>query len=136
MENSWKLIEKIPEVSEYQKIRTSVGWSKVSDEAVKVSLKNSLYIICVYREKELVGLGRVIGDKGIYYYIQDVMVLPRYQRQGIGRAIMGRIMEFLDENSDSTAFFGLMAAKGYYSFYETYGFRKRDEEAPGMFRYH
>jgi hypothetical protein len=29
-------------------------------------------------------MGRVIGDDSLYLYIQDVMVLPEYLRQGIG----------------------------------------------------
>jgi len=114
----------------------SVGWSQVNDEAVKGSLDNSLYMVCVYLGEELIGFGRVIGDNGIYYYIQDIMVLPKFQRQGIGRAIMNKIMDFLEKESDPTAFYGLMTAKGYSRFYELYGFQKRDKEAPGMFRYH
>ncbi|MFX0052090.1 MAG: GNAT family N-acetyltransferase, partial [Candidatus Hermodarchaeota archaeon] len=68
------------------------------------------------------------------YYIQDVIVLPQFQRRGIGRKIMTSIMHYL-ENSDPSAFFGLMAAKNFSSFYELYGFKKRPPDAPGMFRY-
>ncbi|MFX0086275.1 MAG: GNAT family N-acetyltransferase [Candidatus Hodarchaeota archaeon] len=127
--------EKIPTIEEYQLLRNSVGWSKVSNNAVEKSLKNSIFSVCALLDEEVVGFGRIIGDDGIYYYIQDVMVFPKHQKKGIGRQIMDRLMDFLENHADETAFFGLMAAKGNSRFYEPYGFMKRPYDAPGMFRY-
>ncbi|MFX0172516.1 MAG: GNAT family N-acetyltransferase, partial [Candidatus Hodarchaeota archaeon] len=86
-----KLLEQSPSIEEYQKLRNAVGWPSVSDQAVERSLKNSLYTVCAYIGNKMVGIGRVIGDGGIYYYIQDVIVLPQFQRRGIGRKIMTSI---------------------------------------------
>lgn len=133
--NDYKLLERIPTVTEYQFLRNSVGWSTVSDEAVNQSLKNSLFSVCIVRNNKIIAIGRVIGDAGIYYYIQDVIVLPKFQRNGLGKKIMNSIMNYLEENADSTAFIGLMAAKGFCRFYKDYGFQKRPLDAPGMFRY-
>ncbi|MDO8673420.1 MAG: GNAT family N-acetyltransferase [Dehalococcoidia bacterium] len=33
-------------------------------------------------------MARVIGDGGLFYYIQDVIFIPEYQRQGIGTQLM------------------------------------------------
>ncbi|WP_455463883.1 GNAT family N-acetyltransferase [Candidatus Hodarchaeum mangrovi] len=133
MSITYELIEKIPTVEEYQYLRNTVGWSKVNDAAVDISLKNSLYSVCLYYNNQIIGMGRIIGDTGIYYYIQDVMVLPNFQRKGLGKKIMNLIIKYLIENVDSTAFIGLMAAKGFWKFYENYGFQKRASDAPGMF---
>lgn len=38
--------------------------------------------------RELLGMARVIGDGGLFYYIQDVIFIPEYQRQGIGTQLM------------------------------------------------
>lgn len=130
-----ELLERIPTVKEYQYLRNSVGWSTVNDDAVEQSLKNSLYSVCIVRNNQIIAFGRVIGDAGIYYYIQDVIVLPKFQRKGLGRRIMDSIMNFLDKHADPTAFIGLMVAKGFWRFYEDYGFQKRPSDAPGMFRY-
>ncbi len=127
--------EKIPTIEEYQLLRNSVGWSKVSDNAVEISLKNSIFSVCALLNEKVIGFGRIIGDFGIYYYIQDVMIFPRYQKKGIGSQIMDKLMDFLEKHADETAFFGLMAAKGNSRFYEPYGFKKRPDDAPGMFRY-
>ncbi len=127
--------EATPSVRDYLTLRALVGWSTVSGEAVERSLANSLFSICVYHETQLVGYGRVIGDDGIYFYIQDVIVHPLYQHRGMGRQIMRKILNYLHTNADATAFVGLMAAKGYSTFYEPYGFKHRPTDAPGMFAY-
>ncbi len=104
-----KIRECIPSVKEYQLLRNSVNWTQVSDRAVKISLINSLFSICAFLNSKIVGYGRIIGDKGIYYYIQDMMVLPKYQMGGIGTQIMETLMQYLKNNADPTAFIGLMA---------------------------
>ncbi|MHA1996113.1 MAG: GNAT family N-acetyltransferase [Candidatus Hodarchaeales archaeon] len=131
----YKLLKKNPTVQEYQFLRNAVGWSTVSDEAVNHSLKNSLFSVCMVHKNKIIAIGRVIGDAGIYYYIQDVMVLPKFQRKGLGKKIMKAIMNYLEKNADPTAFVGLMAAKGFWQFYEEYGFQKRTSDGPGMFKY-
>ncbi len=133
--DEYKLLERIPSVEEYQFLRNSVGWSLVSDEAVNQSLNSSLFSVCIDSNDKIIAFGRVIGDSGIYYYIQDVIVLPEFQRKGLGKKIMNSIMNYLEENADPTAFVGLMAAKGFWKFYEDYGFKKRPSDAPGMFKY-
>jgi GNAT superfamily N-acetyltransferase len=130
-----KIRECIPSVEEYQRLRDSVNWSKVSDRAVKNSLENSLFSICAFLNSKLIGYGRIIGDRGIYYYIQDMMVLPIYQKRGIGKQIMNELIEYLNNHADESAFIGLMAAKGYSQFYEPYGFIRRSDDSPGMFKY-
>jgi ribosomal protein S18 acetylase RimI-like enzyme len=48
-----------------------------------------------YIKNDVIGFRRVIGDGGIYLYIQDVIVLLEFQRQGIGKCIMDAIMGYL-----------------------------------------
>jgi ribosomal protein S18 acetylase RimI-like enzyme len=82
-----------------------------------------------------VAAGRVVGDGGVYAYIQDVIVLEAHRGRGLARMMMDRIMEFIDRTYPSSAFVGLMAARGVAGLYERYGFERRPEDAPGMFRY-
>jgi len=60
----------------------------------------------------------VIGDGGLYFYIQDVIVHSEYQNQGFGKVLMKEFMNYISANAKTGAFIGLMAAKGLEKYYE------------------
>jgi len=134
MNEGYVLVERNPTLEEYQRLRRAVGWLDVETEATKIGLRNSLFSVCVILENKVIGCGRVIGGSGIYFYIQDIIVLPEFQGKGIGKRIMDAIMEYLKAHAGDGAFIGLMAARGVSKFYERYGFKNRPSDAPGMFR--
>lgn len=131
-----ELIEKTPTVDEYNNLTDVVYWGKRDPKIVKEALKNSLYCICVYDKKELIGFGRIIGDKTIFLYLQDIMVNPKYQGKGIGtqiiETILNKIESYKEINPDIKVY--LCASKDKESFYERFGFIRRpnDEVGAGM----
>lgn len=127
------LVERVPGLEDYQRLRKAVGWYVVADDATAAGLKNSLYSVCVLSHDRVIGCGRIVGDAGIYYYIQDIIVLPEFHGKGIGRMIMDAVMGHLKKNASPNAFIGLMAAKDVAGFYTKYGFAPRPEDRPGMF---
>ncbi len=127
------IIELIPTTGNYQNLRQSVGWYCARDERTANGLKNSLCSICAIKEGRLIGYGRIVGDGHLYFYIQDVIVLPAFQKQGIGHAITQRLMDYLTREAPHNSFIGLMAAEGVAGFYEKFGFAKRSAGAPGMY---
>lgn len=72
-----------------------VGWTNytTNPEMLKNAYKNSLKIYGAYEEEKLIGIVRVVGDGYSIIYIQDILVLPEYQRQGIGRALLEKVLE-------------------------------------------
>jgi ribosomal protein S18 acetylase RimI-like enzyme len=133
MSNQFLLIERPPTTEEYLRLRETVGWGDMDAEATGVGLSTSLFSVCVLFGDEVVGCGRVIGDGGIYFYIQDVIVSPELQGQGIGELIMNALMKYLKAHAHANAFIGLMAAKGRAGFYKRFGFSERPSGAPGMY---
>ncbi|HEC77397.1 MAG TPA: N-acetyltransferase [Thermoplasmatales archaeon] len=133
MKHEYQIVERSPTPEEYKKLRQAVRWVKLDDEAIRKGLENSLFSVCAVFQGEIIGCGRVIGDDGIYFYIQDVIVLPEFQGKGVGKCIMNVIIEYLKTHAHNNSFIGLMAAKGVSAFYEKYGFKKRANDAPGMF---
>ncbi len=121
-------------IKEYQTLRLSTGWPRLTDEMVKKALENDLFSVCVLDDKTTIGLGRVIGDGAVYYYVQDVIVLPDYQKKGVGKLLMDEIENFLAGNCHKNAFIGLMAAKGVEGFYKKYGYGVRARGASGMYK--
>ncbi|WP_319506134.1 GNAT family N-acetyltransferase [uncultured Methanolobus sp.] len=130
----YSIEEKLPSVEEYIHLRKSVGWSYPNNNAVEKSLHNSNYCVCVVKDRMVIGMSRVVGDNSFIFFIADVIVLPEYQKQGIGTALMERTMSYLKENVQEYSYITLMSAKGREAFYEKFGFFKRptDEFGYGM----
>ncbi len=131
-----KLELRNPTVSEFEKLRASTGWDKLSSSSIKTALNNSLFSVCLMNRNEIIGMGRVIGDAAIYFYIQDVIILPEFQKQGFGDLIMQELMKYIKENAGNNAFIGLMAAEGVERFYHKYDFITRPHSRPGMYLIH
>ena len=73
----------------------SVGWTGYTCrfEIMECAFARSLKIYGAYVQNKLVGLIRAVGDGVTIVYIQDLLVHPEYQRMGIGKALMGRILD-------------------------------------------
>ena len=121
-------------VDEYRALRAAVGWSEHTVEAMQRGLAGARFSCVVSLGGEVVGCGRIVGDGGLYLYLQDVIVMPAHQGHGAGTAIMDALIAHLDREAPRGAFIGLMAASGAEPFYERYGFERRPDDRPGMFR--
>jgi GNAT superfamily N-acetyltransferase len=123
--------ERLPSASDYNRLRAAVGWGTYSEDIIEHALPVSLFCVCAVSSDEVVGMARVIGDGGLVYYLQDVIVLPEYQRQGIGTKMMDILMDYVLANASYNSILGLMAAKGSETFYQGYGFTPRPNERLG-----
>ena len=73
----------------------AVGWSNYTyqPEMLEKALSHSLAIYVALDDDTVVGLIRLIGDGFSSVLVQDLIVLPIYQRQGIGSALMKEALE-------------------------------------------
>ena len=132
-------IEKTPTATEFNMLTKLVGWGTRENNIVEEALKNTLYSLCVYDVDKLIGYGRIIGDKTIFLYIQDIIVIPEYQGKKIGTGIMNKLIEKINEykkiNPEIRTYLG--ASKGKEHFYEKFGFvsRPNEELGAGMILY-
>lgn len=124
---------KNPTPIEYDKIRNTTGWDKLDLVTIEKGLEKSLFSVCLYDIDKLIGIGRIVGDGSIYFYIQDIIVMPDYQGKGFGKIIMNEVMQYLDDNANHNSFIGLMAAEGVEKFYHKFGFTTRSTSRPGMY---
>jgi GNAT superfamily N-acetyltransferase len=128
---NYQIIEKLPSPEEYLYLRQLVGWNLLERDVVEKALPASLYCVCAVIDRTVIGMARIIGDGGLAYYIQDVIVIPEYQRKGIGTQLMNKIMEYIRTNAYNNSVVGLMAAKGKEPFYTRYGFTIRSDNNLG-----
>ena len=72
-------------------------------------------------DDKLIGYGRIIGDKTIFLYIQDVMVIPEYQNKHIGTGIMKNLLKKINEykkiNPNIRTYLGASKGKEWVSLY-------------------
>ena len=105
------------------------GWGAYKKEITKKALSKNIYSVSVYDDKRIIGYGRILGDGIIFLYIQDVMVVPSFQRKGIGTQIMNRLLDKVkqlkEENPNLRVYVG--AEKGKEGFYEKFGFIARKD---------
>lgn len=108
-------------------IYKSVGWSNYykKPEMLRQAYRHSLCVFGAYVNDKLIGMIRVVGDGHSIIYIQDIIVMPNYQRQGIGRLLMNEVLEkyknvyqkvLLTDNQPNTI-----------RFYENMGFSTSDK---------
>ena len=74
----------------------AVGWTNYTTkpEMLEVAYKNSLHIIGAFNDDEkLIGVLRGVGDGASILFIQDILVYPEYQHQGIGTALLQKTLE-------------------------------------------
>ena len=73
----------------------AVGWTNYTHqpEMLKQALSHSLAMYLAFDGEKIVGLIRLIGDGFSSVLVQDLIVLPIYQRQGIGSALMKEALE-------------------------------------------
>ena len=128
------LVTDRPTAEEFADLRVAVGWTEVPPEVAERALANSLHVVCLRQRDRLVGFGRILGDGAMRFYIEDVAIVPELQGRALGRRIMDALVAWLDQNVPSCGKTYLMAAEGSIGFYEHYGFERRADGEPGMWR--
>ena len=73
----------------------AVGWTNYTNQPqmLEQALSHSLATYLARDGEEIVGLVRLVGDGFSSVFVQDLIVLPSYQRQGIGSSLMKEALE-------------------------------------------
>ena len=76
--------------SEIRPLYEAVGWRAYTGDmpALKRGFENSLMVLAAYENRDLIGILRAVGDGETIVFIQDILVLPEKQRQGVGTALL------------------------------------------------
>lgn len=72
----------------------SVGWTAYTDqpETLRRGFENSLLTLAAYEENRLIGILRAVGDGQTIVFVQDLLILPEYQRRGVGTALLRELL--------------------------------------------
>ena len=101
------------------------GWWSDGDKASSVKgIISGSFVFAVAVDSvsgEAVGMGRVLSDGVSDAYIQDVIVLPEYRKQNVGKILVLALRDYcLAKKID---WIGLVAEEGTEGFYSSLGFK-------------
>ena len=119
-----ELVENVLQAEDFVRLRIETGFAGIPVEHARKALRNGLVNVSALYRGELVGMGRLVGDGAMYWYLQEIIVLPRFQQKGIGTMIVGHLVDYAKVHSVTGKFttIGGVSAKGKEAFYEKMGF--------------
>ena len=81
-------------IDEIRRLYSEVGWTAYTENmpALEQGYKNSMTVLAAYEDDELLGIIRTVGDGFTIVFIQDILVFPEKQRQGIGTALLKAVL--------------------------------------------
>lgn len=131
------LIIKYNELSaeEFIELWETVWGNGPSPEQTRLAMEHTLFRVSVFDGPQIVAMARMIGDMGLDYYIKDVIVRPEYQGQGIGRMLIGEILQFVNDHGveGTEIFVELCAMPDKIPFYEKFGFSANEAQRLRIF---
>ena len=115
---------------DYIYLWNSVWTDTPTYEQVKLAMQNTLFRVSIYDKDKLIAMARMIGDKGLDYYIKDVVVIPEYQSKGVGRILINELLNYINDNgiADTKIFVELCAMPGVIDFYKKFGFDSNEAQ--------
>lgn len=123
-----------PGRDELVELYDAVGWTTYTadPEQLEAAVRGSSRVVTARYGEQLLGLARVVSDGATIAYLQDVLVRPELQREGVGRQLVQAALEpfagcrqkvlLTDDEPRQRAF------------YESLGYREVREHGDGRLR--
>ena len=72
----------------------AVGWTNYTarPEMLERAFSSSLCVLAARAGGRLAGVARAVGDGASVLYVQDLLVLPEYQRRGLGGLLLRELL--------------------------------------------
>lgn len=130
----YTLLTTTPTLQDYSRLRLISGLTPKSEAATIAGLPNTLHSAQILHipSDTIVGMGRIIGDNGLFYQIVDIGVDPAHQRRGLAKAVMGELMRWLEETGKDVGYVSLIADGKANQLYEQFGFKETAPRSIGM----
>ena len=126
----WTVLYNALTAEQYIELWESVWGNGPTPEQTALGLQHTLFRVSVFDGDRIVAMARMIGDLGLDYYIKDVIVRPEYQRRGIGKLLIGALLDFIRRNGvkGTRVFTELCAMPDKIPFYAQFGFSANEAQ--------
>ena len=114
---------------EWLQMRKAVGFPLIEREMAQKALCGSLVVLGIKKDETHVGMLRILGDGAYSFYLNDVIILPAYQKMGLGRKLINKAVEFIRNNYCKDTMFSISVFANIRAkeFYDKIGFSVRKE---------
>ena len=129
-EGRWTIRYNDLDAAQFVELWESVWSGAPTTEQAALAMENTLFRVSVFDGDRIVAMARMNGDKGLNYYIKDVIVRPEYQGQGIGRLLGEELTGFIRHNGvkGTQIFTELCAMPDKIPFYAQFGFSANEAQ--------
>ena len=123
---------RVPTLAEYMRLRAVSGLSAHEEAAARQGLEGTIFAVVIESEGRAIGMGRITGDGGCFFQLNDIAVDPAHQGKGLGKVIMAALMDHVNTALPPTAFVSLLADVPADVLYAQFGFRHTAPASVGM----
>lgn len=129
---TYSCVLETPSVETYRALRLASGLSPKTIEAALKGLPNTLFAVQILHDAQPVGMGRIIGDGGCFFQVVDIAVLKEHQGKGLGKRIMGEILQYIEAEVPESGYVSLIADGQAQDLYAQFGFVHTAPRSVGM----
>ena len=122
--NNFRIEHHVPDLENYERLIRAVKWTPHTNfEVLPGALQDVVAGVTAFDGETVIGCALLLGDGVTFFYVKDVMVLPLYQKRGVGTAFMKELMAIAEEIAPAKALIGLFTGADLQAFYEKFGFQ-------------
>ncbi|SDL26341.1 Acetyltransferase (GNAT) domain-containing protein [Arthrobacter sp. ov407] len=112
----------------------SVSWSAYTrdPELLIRAIRSSSFVVTARNDGELIGIARVVSDDATICFLQDILVKPAFQKEGVGRALLTHVLERYQHVRQTVLITD--DEPGQRAFYEAMGFTEGSNFSPEPIR--
>ncbi|MBO5501386.1 MAG: GNAT family N-acetyltransferase [Clostridia bacterium] len=132
----YTIIDNQLNASDFIRLFASAGWGELPLDLVEATLKGSWATFSVCKEGQTIAMARLLGDGAMSFFLKDFVVEPSCQGQGIGRALLTHVENYIASQLKPgwNGYLQLVSAKGKEAFYQKCGYaiHPHDHSGAGM----
>lgn len=129
----YTVIHSTPTLETYLSLRKATGLTFKNPQAATTGLANTIFAVQISPSSSpdnVVGMGRIMGDRGCFFHLVDMAVHPEHQGRGVGKMITKELKERMDKNVPETRTVLLFADGKANELYKQYGFVETSTTSP------
>ena len=120
---------------ELYQLRNILKWKEISLKQLDIALKHTQYKVCIKNDSDIIACGRIVTDYSCKGVLSDILVNPKYQKQGFGRIVVESLLNKVKEDLNENELFQVEATptSGNRDFYVKCGMKYKPENQDGTY---